>query len=316
MSATTTDRPDVEAYLAAVRRELADLRPNERDELLADVEVSLLDAAEESEAPIAARLGPPADFAAELRAAAGLARREQPASIKTPSLVEVWRRVPTDRLAQVLHELAPIWWLARAYVAVAALAWLVVRDGSFAPPDVFRFGGPNSGFVLLALTVGVSVAVGFWERRAQLGRLGLAANLALALVAVPVYAELLDWVSNRRGATTGYVVQSVATPGLARDGVPVENIYPYSRNGRLLLDVLLYDQNGAPLNVRAKDGDPARRVLRSRSGIGFFNSFPIRYFESGTKRVARPGAAPRIAWSPIATPPLRVRRESRRSGSR
>ena len=45
MSATTTDRPDVEASLDAVRDELGDLRPNDRDDLLAEVEASLLDAA-------------------------------------------------------------------------------------------------------------------------------------------------------------------------------------------------------------------------------------------------------------------------------
>lgn len=304
MSVTTSDRPDVEAYLAAVRRELADLRPTERDELLADVEASLLDAAEESDAPIAARLGPPADFAAELRTAAGLTGRELSPPTKAPSLASAWRRIPADRLRERFGELAPIWWLARAYVVVAVLAWLTDGDRSLTPPEVFRLGGANFGFVLLAFAVGLSVWVGFWERRAHLGKPALVLNLALALVAVPVFAELLNWVSSRQ-TPTDYVVETVSTPGLARDGLPVENIYPYSRDGRLLLDVLLYDQNGAPLEVRVDDTDPARRVLRSKNGAALFNSFPIRYFDPGTLRVAKPRAAPRIDWSPIVTPPLR-----------
>jgi hypothetical protein len=45
------------------------------------------------------------------------------------------------------------------------------------------------------------------------------------------------------------VVQTSVTEGLAVDGLPVENISPYSRDGRLMLDVLLYDQNGVPLIV-------------------------------------------------------------------
>ena len=45
MSATTVLPPDVAAYLAAVREALADLPVAERDDLLAEVEVSLLDAA-------------------------------------------------------------------------------------------------------------------------------------------------------------------------------------------------------------------------------------------------------------------------------
>ncbi len=62
---------DVAAYLERVRTALADLPAEALDELLADVEASLHDAAAEGEAP-AARLGPPEDFARELRSAAGL----------------------------------------------------------------------------------------------------------------------------------------------------------------------------------------------------------------------------------------------------
>src|SRR5687768_14623642 len=46
--------------------------PEERDDLLSEVEPSLLEAAADGDEPIAARLGPPADFAADLRASAGL----------------------------------------------------------------------------------------------------------------------------------------------------------------------------------------------------------------------------------------------------
>ena len=61
--------PDGAAYLDALRRELADLPVEERDELLAEVESSLLAAAAEGDEQPSARLGPPARFAAELRAA-------------------------------------------------------------------------------------------------------------------------------------------------------------------------------------------------------------------------------------------------------
>jgi hypothetical protein len=117
-------------------------------------------------------------------------------------------------------------------------------------------------------------------------------------------AELLDRVKNRP-LTTVVAAESASTPGLALDGVPVENVYPYSREGRLLLDVLLYDQLGNPLDVRPLAADPDRRVLRGIDGAELFNSFPIRYFEPGTRRVERPGAAPMIRWSTIATPALR-----------
>lgn len=305
MSATTTDRPDVEAYLAAVRDELGDLRPNERDDLLAEVEASLFDAAEESDAPIAARLGPPADFAAELRVAAGLATTPPTPRKKNP-FAGAWRGARTASLKRTLVELAPIWWIARAYVVVALLAW-VVDSGWTSVAFVPQIRSAEFGLVLLALAVALSVAVGLWQRRRRWsGTVSLAVNVMLAIAAVPVGGDLVERLSNRGYAAT-YYVEAESTPGLTLDGEPVENIYPFSRDGRLMLDVLLYDQNGTPLSLRAPDGDPSRRVLRARSGTEIYNSFPIRYFDAGTRRVARPGAAPTIPWSPVVTPPLKRR---------
>ena len=63
---------DVETYLARVRAALADVPADERDDLLAEVEASLHETASESGGSVAAQLGPPEDFAAELRSAAGL----------------------------------------------------------------------------------------------------------------------------------------------------------------------------------------------------------------------------------------------------
>jgi len=60
-------------YLAGVRAELADLPPNELTEMLDDVGAHLSDLAAElgPDADLTARLGTPAAYAAELRAAAG-----------------------------------------------------------------------------------------------------------------------------------------------------------------------------------------------------------------------------------------------------
>jgi hypothetical protein len=307
VSATTTERPDVEAYLAAVRRELADLSPTERDELLADVETSLLDAAEESDAPIAARLGPPGDFAAELRAAAGLASREPAASPKRRSLTTLWRAERAVPVKRTLLELAPLWWVARGYVVVALVAWVVDSGWSASVPVVPRLRSPETGLLLVLLAVTGSVALGLWQRRRSRARtLSLALNLILALAAVPAAGDLLERLSNRPYAEPYYVPDPAPpTVGVVSDGVQVENIYPYSRDGRLLLDVLLYDQFGRPIEIRPVVFDPDRRVLRTANRRSVFNSFPIRYFEPGTRRVARPRAAPAIPWSSIETPPLR-----------
>jgi hypothetical protein len=193
----TTDRPEVEAYLAAVREELADLRPEERDDLLAEVEASLLDAAEESDAPIAARLGPPADFAAELRAAAGLTAGA-PVRPKRDLLATVWSSPRTASLKRVLVELAPIWWVARAYVVVALVAWAGDAEWSVTAPFVPKIGigGPGSagtGLLLLAIALALSVGHGLWERRrGGPGTLSVAVNVFLALAALPLGGDLVE----------------------------------------------------------------------------------------------------------------------------
>jgi hypothetical protein len=44
--------------------------------------------------------------------------------------------------------------------------------------------------------------------------------------------------------------------------------------------VLLYDQNGVPIDVGGPSaGDPHRRLLSTLHGSQLFNSFPIRYYE-------------------------------------
>ena len=118
MTATPTVPPEVAGYLAAVREALSDLAPQERDDLLVEVEASLLETASESDAPISARLGPPEEFAAELRAAAGLQPNvEGPAtsrfSRRARAVVEAGTHVAA-RLRPLLRELTPIWWVARA----------------------------------------------------------------------------------------------------------------------------------------------------------------------------------------------------------
>ena len=96
------------------------------------------------------------------------------------------------------------------------------------------------------------------------------------------------------------------TQGLTLNGVPVNNIYPYSRSGRLLHDVLLYTGAGVPLDAAGAGIDPQRRILRTTSGKQIFNAYPVRYFDPGTGQVAHPNAGPQVHIPQIETPPLRV----------
>lgn len=292
----------VRDYLDAVRARLGDLDPEAREHLLSDTEASLLEAAEDDVAlPLEVRLGPPERFARELRAAAGLP--EPPARAERPRLLArlaAHRRVLAAR--GLARELAPVWWVARGYVALTAAAQLLGDDWSVRYPVLTSVLGGPLGWLLLLAAIAGSVAFGRRERAGGSGRRAIAVNGAFGLATAWLLLAMAGNAGSG-GVRIEYAGASMA-PGLVWDGRPVGNIYPYDRRGRLLRDVRLYDDTGTPLEVRRGEGRP-RRAVADRSGRRVFNAFPIRYFEQGTRRVQRPEAgglpeAPR----PIVTPPV------------
>jgi hypothetical protein len=315
MTGATTVPRDVEEYLAAVRESLADLPAAERDDLLAEVEASLADAAADTGRPVAATLGAAEDFAAELRAAAGLQAPPPTPRAKADlgRRVRAFLRRGVAPLRSLATELAPIWWFARGYVAVGALAYALDSEWSTRFAGLPLLGSPQLGAAAVALAVVVSVFVGAWTRRhgSPLPRLALAVNVALAFAAVPVALAVTDTSAYDALVERAYAPSPtpvVPQTGLRYDGEPVRNVYPFSREGRLLHDVLLYDHRGRPLNIASSRAlDPNRRFVVTNGNRELFNVFPIRYFEPRTRRVARPNAAPRIELPLIRTPPLRAR---------
>jgi hypothetical protein len=131
------------------------------------------------------------------------------------------------------------------------------------------------------------------NRGGELRRTALLTNIACIALVIPALGPLGDSALNPPSYVP--IPQPYAVPGLAYNGAPVQNVYPYSRDGKLLHDVLLYDAAGAPLEIGAQFQDPNRRVLKSSANESIFNSFPIRYYEPGTVRVAHPNAAPPVS---------------------
>ena len=297
---TTTVPPEVTEYLAAVRAALDDLPATERDDLLAEVEPSLVDAASESGGNVSARLGPAEDFAAELRSAAGLQLPSRWAD-EEPRLLVAARRLARDARVGELRRLAPIWWAVRGYLLVAAIA--VGAGASWSLRYVFVPHLGTAWLGLLAIAGAVVLSIGIGLRTPRTTRLAVLGNLVLLGLAIPVLSHFRH---RQLPVQVIETTQYVPSQGLTLDGVPVANIYPFSRSGRLLHDVLLYTGAGAPLDTGGAAIDPQRRVLRTKSGKQIFNAYPIRYFDPGTGEVAHPGAAPQITIPRIATPPLPV----------
>jgi len=308
--------PEPDAYLDALRRALSDLPAEERDDLLLDVEASLAETESDGAESLIARLGPPERFAAELRASAGI-----PLRVATPpsrsGVLSTIERVAglldsspiSARARLALRELAPIWWLVRAYAACALLLVAVGGQWDLLRPFVPLFGTAELGAAVVVMAAIVSVAAGLHarhsRRRGGHRRSWVALNAVLAIATVPALAHGLEAPVSAEQITLA-AAPSQPTFGLYDNGVPVQNIYPYTRKGRPLYDVLLYDGFGNPLNITVGP-DPDRRVLRTLRGRRVYNSFPIRYYQPGTKVVAHPAAAPLIALPRIVTPVLRVK---------
>jgi len=298
---------EVETYLARVRAALADIPADERAELLEEVEASLHETASETGGSVAAQLGPPEDFAAELRSAAGL---HPSTPLRMVGLRERFEGLASHphvaATARFSRELAPIWWAARGYIVVAALALAAGASWSTSHGAVPRIGSAKLGAAAVLLAVLASVAVGIWSRRNTIARLPLTIlNLVLLGAAIPVGIHLSH--RSTQAVATRIVVQTAIVPGLAYNGAPVDNIYPYSRDGRLLHDVLLYTGAGTQLNISTTAYDPLRRILVTKAGNRVFNAFPVRYYEPGTRVVLRPNAGPKVKVPRIATAPLPVK---------
>jgi hypothetical protein len=299
MNGTTLERPDVAAYLDAVRARLADLPLEERDDLVADVEASLLEA---GEPPTLS----PEEFAAELREAAGLAPETSTLADPSPfASLRSW--LSPERVASwrsTARELAPIWWLTRAYVAVVLLA--VASNQGWPIGAGRQYSEVSFATSILALLIAgaISIWLGLRGRRdpSSRPRLSLVVNVALALATLPVAGYSLAQLDNGGRYVQTFVYTEPVT-GLANNGIPLRNLYPYTRDGKLLFDVLLFDDDGQPLNLISGPEDISRRVLSDKNGTPIFNSFPIRYFDPGTRSVSNPELGPPVTVPEIATPP-------------
>jgi hypothetical protein len=293
-------RPEVTAFVEEMRRELADLDDETRDELVGGLEADLSDQLADG-----APLGDPGAYAAELRAAAGLpeARRRTlpsvpdlraPGALIDRSRARFLALVERPRLApacEVAAALRPAWWVARAWVAVTTL------DAFTGPWEqitlIPTLGAPLVGEAVLATAVVVSALIGLdrlWPgsgpdrptaSRIALLILNAGALLAPALWNAPWPGAIVDddWVAYDRGYRDGS--RAVDDDGLRLDGNPIHNIYAYDATGKPIDRVQLFDEKGDPIEIGPSDGVTGRRADRTvgcpaRNGdVAVYNVFPL-----------------------------------------
>ncbi|MCP2250613.1 DUF1700 domain-containing protein [Lentzea aerocolonigenes] len=287
----------IEHYLAGMRAALDDLPPNEVAEIMEDVEAHVAELSTElrENETIEQRLGPPEQYAQELRQAAGYPPRterlpvttkkqlltrprvaawglviatgvtllagaaslKEPAILLVPAVVLVlslalvhergaaqqeimnlpethrlqkWLSpeagTPADRAITYLRSLQPAWWLVRAALLGLGAVLLAGRD--------------ILGFLVIAAIAVVSVFAG---PRAKVDRRWLWFSLPASALAVGLLFQMIDVTANQLGYNSSR--QSYQAPIVET----YQNIYAYDENGKLLTNVLLYDQDGNPINA-------------------------------------------------------------------
>ena len=176
--------PEVHAYAAEVRAALADVPAERSAELLDDLEDHLAEVALEGDGTLATKLGPPADYAAELRRSAGLAEPAVPPAARwhdgvSRRLERLRTSRPVTAVADFLPELRPAWWVLRAWAALLAVDAIFIGNTSFPVPTLGI--SPVVGLVLTGAAITWSVRRGLRAR----GNPGLG-NARLAVVEGPL----------------------------------------------------------------------------------------------------------------------------------
>lgn len=276
-----TTSAHVTEYAAAVRAALADVPEPDRIELLEDLEDHLREIADESAESLTVRLGTPESYAAELRAAytgTTLPKAQPRQGLFGLAKVNYRRRFPDGigwpEILGFLREFLMIWWVLRAGLVYLFLGMAL---SSGAPP----LDNPL-GMVFLLVLVVVSVAVGVLTRnhRPRGGWLLLliGANVLVFLAGYSTrgfyswrdsVSQPVSYIQNVERADSGWA--AVAPQATSLDGVV--NIYPYSKDGKPLTGILLYDQNGNPIQTDWRQG-PYSLTPQPSSAPPVSNSYP------------------------------------------
>lgn len=289
---STTIPAEILAFADTVRQALADLPPDEVDDLTDGLEADL---AEEYAGEHPRPLPEPSAYAMELRTAAGLPPTVEVAAglrAETTALARSARRSWDKALQSARNDpllaaavdflgvLAPVWWVVRAFVGT----WLLLQLVNL------PFGGTigMSPFFALAFalaTIGsVQLGRGRWTFPGQETVTTLGNGLAILLL-IPVWAGMFPGTSveyvDSGEYDEGVPSEHMIATSLAEAGVT--NIYAYDAEGQPLTNVQLFDQEGRPLNTLIDDENevcdefvcadvqPARLVTGSLA----FSVFPL-----------------------------------------
>lgn len=265
---------DVRAYAAQVRAALADLGPEQVDDLTDGLEANLTDAlADDGRAhggSLVDEFGAPTAYADELRAAAGLAPAAgvpRTESAFRTAMLQPWRSArDAERRAlaalretrwfphveELLVELRPAWWVLRGW----ALAHLVLQVVG-GEPHPFWLPSTSGGWVLMLLAIVASAqwGRGRWRTGPRWHRVLRGTNVVLAFAAV-ILLLTLPQAQRNDAATAQTWIETVPDDGVVVAGERATNLFVYDADGNPVEGAQVFDQRGRPVLTEAYPGDP------------------------------------------------------------
>ena len=303
--ATLSHSERATAFIAGVRSHLVDLPKDELDDLLDGLHADLTDRLSDG-----GELSDPAQYAEELRQAAGLPPRdsdrasrrsisERIATLRTRAAR--WSSATPTRMAlrEFFISVRPVWWVLRALVC--AWAGLLV----IGHPLVNGF--PLSKWSVLGTLALIVVSVqwgrGRWLPHTWIRVLRTIANVLAALLLLPFLTSV--W-ANLGSPRVDYIVEDSAYEGLRSNGNEVSNIFAFDCEGNALTTVRLFDQDGNPLTTLAGDAEGPSDTWDESEDVHLshdfnplareseeWNVFPlsIAKYSSTTGQLGKPAAA-------------------------
>lgn len=265
------DAADVGAYAAAVRVALADLGPEQVEELTDGLEADLAEAwADEDRhrAPdLVGAFGTPWAYARDLRAAAGLAPERSargPRGALRTLRIEV-RRLPRDlrhelrstrwwpEVEDAATSLRPAWWLLRGWAFAQLVVWIAT------PGNQDRWWLPAEPLPWAVLVVAVVASVQLGRGRWAVGRRwrpllrGVSAVCAVVGVGLLVYLPAVQ-----RSQVEGYEERLAQPPsdGVVVAGRRATNLFVYDAQGLPVPGAQVVDQAGDPVLLDETPGAP------------------------------------------------------------
>jgi HAAS domain-containing protein len=312
---------EIDAYVEGVRKALAGLSAEVREELLEDLPEHLAEVRAEGSGTLVERLGTPEAYAAELRATAGLVGDfPEPPEPRFPELMEardnileilrnadvrVGPVIGYEKASDFLRLLRPAWWVARGYLAAMAIAFLIhSNQGNMGLLP--RIG--DNEFVALVLLAGCVTGSIVLARRstdmARMPRYALRAGTAFLIIfALAGFQNADSYTRNRPYSDPNYVDYSGGNPYSN-----INDVFVYDGQGQLVNNARLFDQEGNPIKLGDNYCTDATSGESSRSVNLGYPYCPQNAPFTNTNRSASPSTSgsgsgsPSSSTSPSAAP--------------